>query len=271
MASQPVLTKTPAGDKRFSTNHDIVSWAYDLIAEINRQSGGAYHIPANATTVGILVAWANAESSGYRPSSPGGRNNPLNTTETSQGGVAGKGGSQGNIVDFATYADGIKNQAHNLLLPRFGYPNILAGLQSANPAKTFAAIDASSFGTHFGAGAKPASISGGGPTPGGIGAGVGTGSGVGTVSAISDAAGGVIKGIVGVVPGLGTALSAADAAVTLEKTFLGIFSNWRYVVEVIVGGMLIGVGILLIAHDTGALKAARDRTQTVATTAAVAA
>jgi hypothetical protein len=265
VASQPVLNS----DKRFSGQHDIVSWAYDLIAEINKQAKGKWHIPANATTVGILVAWANVESSGYRPSSPGGRNNPLNTTETSQGGVAGKGGTQGNIVDFATYADGIKNQAHNLLSPSFGYPKILAGLQAASPAKTFAAIDASAFGTHFGKGAKPAPVSGGGATPGGIGS--GSGNTANTVSAVSDAAGQAIQGVVGLVPGLGTALSAGEAVVALDKVIIGIFSNWRYVVEVLVGASMIGIGILLIAHDTGALKAATDRTQKVAATAAVAA
>lgn len=261
------LATAAVGDKRFTGSHDIVSWAMDLIATINAQSKGRYHIPTNAVTVGILVTWANHESGGYNPSSAGGRNNPLNTTEKSQGGVAGQGGSQGNIVDFSTYADGLRNQAHNLLSPSFGYPAILAGLSAASPAKTFAAINASGFGTHFGANTPVAGVttSGTGKAAGGSAGQTATETGVDLNP--FDA----VKSIIGIIPGVGTIESGAKTYSALAAIAIGVFANWRYVVEVFAGVGLIAVGLLLIAVDTGAAKKATSGVKTAAEIGAVAA
>src|SRR5262249_1746563 len=119
---------------------------------------GALGIAPTPTRIGLLVTWANVESGGYNPNVAGGRFNPLNTTETAAGGVAGQGGSQGNIRDFVSYDFGIANQAYNLKNSRFGYPAIISALKAQDAAGFFSAINASAFGTHF-----PAGYTGGGP------------------------------------------------------------------------------------------------------------
>ena len=135
-------------DPRFPEGQSIQQWASDLLSALG--------MPVTSTNVGILTSWANAESGGYNPNASGGRNNPLNTTQQGPGWIGG-GGSQGNISDFDTYAHGVAAQAANLKNPRFGYPAILQGLKNQNPAQVFAAINASSFGTHF-----PSGYTGGG-------------------------------------------------------------------------------------------------------------
>lgn len=138
-----------ASDKRVP-GHSIAEWSRDLLLAL-----GA---PTNETNIRTLITWANVESGGYNPSRPGGRFNPLNTTEDHFG-SAGQGGSQGNIKDFASYSQGIQNQAWNLLhagrqggRDAFGYQPIVDGLRKGNaPDEVFQAINRSAFGTHFGA------------------------------------------------------------------------------------------------------------------------
>jgi hypothetical protein len=121
-------------------DHSINEWSHDLLV--------AMGVPANATNMDTLEKWANRESGGYNPHVAGGRFNPLNSTE-SHFGYAGNGGSQGNIKDYASYQQGIQNQAWNLTHTRgAGYEAIIAGFMQSNQAATFAAIDHSAFGTH---------------------------------------------------------------------------------------------------------------------------
>jgi hypothetical protein len=248
-------------DKRFTGQHDIVSWAYDLL--------GLLGVPATPTNVGILIKWANTESGGYNPGASGGRNNPLNTTQTGPGWVGG-GGSQGNISDFDTYEHGLQAQAANLKNPRFGYPAILAALkQGNNAAGVFAAIDASSFGTHFGSGAQPAPVTpGSGGTPGGIGGG---GTDATLTGSPLDVIGGFAGDVFSNVPGLGGLIGAATLPGKLAGLFIGVFANWRYALELVTGGIMVLLGLWLIAKDTGAVSAGKQRATDAAAVAAVAA
>lgn len=267
------------GDRRFTGDHTIVQWAADLIATINAQSNGKYHIPVNATTLSILVTWADHETGG---SQIPGWNNPLNTIEKSQGGVAGEGGTQGNITIFSSYQSGLANQAYNLVHSpaSFGYAPILAGLQAANPGQVFAAITNSSFGTHFGSSVK---LEGTGTTvptgtaatsSGGGGSTATTDSSV--TSSIGNALGTILgPGILAPFGGIGNPLGALEGAgkatSALATTVLGVIANWRYVAEVLIGLGMVGVGLLLIVHDTGADKKAVQAGKTAGEVAAVAA
>lgn len=241
--ANPAATAT-AGDKR-TPGHDIVSWAIDLLTLMQ--------VPVSPTNIGVLITWANHESGGYNPSVAGGRYNPLNTTETAKGGVAGSGGSQGNIRDYVSYEAGLANQAWNLTRPSFGYPAIIAGLRAQNPAATFAAINASAFGTHF-----PAGYTGSGPVAPGSHAptpGLSTGTTAGgsspgaqtaeTQSLVGDA----FSTILGNVPGLSTAIDAAALPAKFAGLLIGVFSNWRFVLELAAGTLLMLVGLNLIVKD----------------------
>lgn len=251
MATPTATTANVVADKRFTGQHDIVSWAYDLLALLK--------IPATATNVGVLITWANHESGGYNPNAKGGRNNPLNTTQTGPGWIGG-GGSQGNISDFASYEAGLRAQATNLQNPRFGYPAILAALrQGNNAAAVFRAIDASSFGTHFGGATAPSTVPpGSGGTPGGVSGGDGSGATLAGFPNPFDAVG-AFGDLLGNVPGLGGLVDAATLPAKLAGLFLGVFANWRYVVELVAGSLMVLLGLWLIARDTGAVAAAKGK------------
>lgn len=212
----------PVPDKRLTGGHTIVQWAHDVLAALG--------LPTTQTNIAILVTWANIESGGYNPNASGGRNNPLNTTQPGHGGVGG--GGQGNIMDYPSYADGVAAIVENLRNPRFGYPAILAGLAAQNPAQTFAAINASAFGTHI---------------PGNISL---TTSGVPGLNPVADIASGATASLTGVslsgIPFLGGFLDAATAPAKLAQAFISLFKNWRYVVQVIAGGLLILLAVFLL-------------------------
>lgn len=163
--------------------HSINEWARDVLRGLG--------VPVSQSNLDTLTKWATLESSGYNPSLPGGRFNPLNTTETAAGGVCGQGGSQGNIVDFCTYEDGIRGIVWNLKnagsqssgQDNFGYGKIVAALARSDQPAAFAAIQASSFcpgcphyanlgGVRVGDG----DAIGTGSIPAGVAAGTGTGA-----------------------------------------------------------------------------------------------
>lgn len=129
------------GDKRLP-GHSIQDWAKDVLNGV-----GA---PVTDQNMQTLITWANTESGGYNPNAPGGRYNPLNTTEGAVGYV-GEGGSQGNIKDFGSYQQGVQAIVHNLTKTKgAGYENILGALRQGNdPQAVFHAINGSAFGTHF--------------------------------------------------------------------------------------------------------------------------
>jgi len=136
------LTASPAGTvlNPQLPGHTLNEWAVDVLKGLN--------VPVNATNVDTLMKWASAESGSGNPNVCAGRFNPLNTTETHYG-TACQGGSQGNIAGYSTYTQGVDSIVWNLTHgTQFGYDEILAGFRNSDQAATFAAIDASKFGTH---------------------------------------------------------------------------------------------------------------------------
>ncbi len=227
----------PAQDARVP-GHDIVSWAIDLLH--------AMGAPATPGNIFAMVTWANHESGGYRPGNPVGLYNPLNTTEGAKG-YATQGGSQGNIKGFATYQQGIANQAYNLThTTGAGYENIIAALKRGNdPFGVFRAVNASAFGTHNlpTSGTVPTTIPVHGATltgfsPGDIAGGIAGGIG-GALGGIAGIIGGPISGLI----------SAGKATATLAGLVVNVFSNWRYVLEVLGGAAMVLLGVRLIIAD----------------------
>lgn len=237
------MAATGTADKRFpGQNVTIVQWAIDVLTGLG--------VPVTPTNIGIMVTWANAESGGYNPGAAGGRNNPLNTTQQGPGWIGG-GGSQGNISDFATYQDGVRAQVTNLRNPRFGYPAILAGLQAQNPQQTFAAINASGFGTHF-----PSNYAGQGPTS----AGGATATLTGFPNPLSPnplnnpLVTGPFAGFLGNIPGISDIVGKiTDPFKQLEVSLL---SKLIYLGEILAGMAFITLGIIIVMVDTGALSKA---------------
>ena len=134
---------TTVVDARFPGGQTILQWATAELAKL-----GITNPTIVAKDVPALETWANHESGGYNPNVLGGRNNPLNTTEGALGFVS-QGGSQGDIKDFGTFQQGVDAQAYNLEhTQRAGYGPILDALRAGNVSAVFAAVDASSFGTH---------------------------------------------------------------------------------------------------------------------------
>lgn len=95
--------------------------------------------PPNATNIDTMTRWANAESGGYNPNSGGGKFNPLNVVVQDNDNHTGQGGSQGDIADFGTLADGVRAAAR-LFQGNQNAAGIIQGLRSSNQPATFAAI-----------------------------------------------------------------------------------------------------------------------------------
>lgn len=108
-------------------------WATDFLSLI-----GA---PVTPTNVGTIVKWEYGESGGG-----GGMFNPLNTT---QGGYGGRSINGPGVKDYPDYVAGLNAtvQAFMSGLSKYGYGNILNGLKQQDQSATFAAIDASPWGT----------------------------------------------------------------------------------------------------------------------------
>jgi hypothetical protein len=83
----------------------------------------------------------------------------------------------------------------------------------------------------------------------------------------SDSSGG-LGSVLGNLPIVGGLFKAATAPVALAGQVLGLFQNWRYVVEVLAGLAMMGLGIILILHDTGVDKKVGQAATTTAVVAA---
>lgn len=259
MASAPAVAAT--SDPRFSTpGYTIVDWAIDLLTGLG--------IKPTPTRISMLTTWANHESGGYNSGSSGGLNNPLNTTERTavQGGrtitAISQGGSQGNIQNFGSPSDGVAVQVKNLSASNFGYPAIVAALRAENPDSFFGAIDSSAFGTHFAGHVQLDNGTSGSPSgPSGTSAG-GGGIAADLQNSVSDAIAGI--------PFFGSVFTGAQATAKFEGQLLGLFVNWRYVVEVMAGLVLMGAGFLIILIDTGLAKKGVQAAGTAAAVGAIA-
>jgi Mannosyl-glycoprotein endo-beta-N-acetylglucosaminidase len=80
--------------------------------------------------------------------------------------------------------------------------------------------------------------------------------------------GGGLGSVLGNLPIVGGLFSAATAPVALAGQVLGLFQNWRFVVEVLAGLAMMGLGIILILHDTGVDKKVGQAATTTAVVAA---
>lgn len=269
------MAATATADKRFPggpANYDIVSFAIDFLTGL-----GA---PLSPSNIGAVVAWANAESSGYRPTSSGGKNNPLNIVRTSGDGSSGQGGSQGNIADFPTpaagaaatirffnYGSGQKGAILNALKSNAGTGAISSAVNAFygqwGSGINFSGAPPIDPGTHKATAGGTAIAPGGAPT-------TATTAGV----PLLDGASAVLGGLVGVVPGLSDVIKTAALPAQLAGVIIGVFANWRYVLELAAGGAMILVGVNLIVKDIsgrGLAGRAVDAGKAAAPVAAVAA
>ena len=247
-------------DPRFNKpGYDIVSWSIDFLNALGYQP-----TPQNVSSV---VAWANAESSGYNPHASGGLNNPLNVVATANDGHSGQGGVQGNIADFPDPATGAKAAAALFKGNRNAKPILDVFSKSGGVAALNSAINQfyASWGGHITL--STASVNADQITAASSQTG---GTQAQTTSWVSDTFGNLVPGF-SQIPVLGDLVTAGKASQALAGGLLGVFSNWRYVLEVLIGWWMILAGILIIAHDTGADRKALQGTKTAAAVGAVAA
>jgi hypothetical protein len=220
-----------------------VIWAITFLKQI-----GAPVTPNNIRTI---IAWGQAESGDPASSvqAYGGWNNfnPLNVVH--QPGIAdvGMGGRQGDIANFGDVVSGATASAH-LFLNNHNAQGIIAELRrgSASASDVNSAVSAfyGTWGGHINfAGINPNLT--GSPA-------------FGTNTAPSSNSGNPLGNLLGNLPIVGPIFAGIGGAVSAQtgfySTILGLFTNWRYVVEVWAGITLIGIGILIVAVDTGAAK-----------------
>lgn len=129
--------------------------------------------PATPTNIDTMLRWANNESGGYNPNSAGGKFNPLNVVTQSGDNHTGQGGSQGDIADFGTFADGV-NATARLFAGNRNAAGIIDALKANNQPGAFSAINRFystwggaplSFGQAPNDTAAPGVADGGGPGP----------------------------------------------------------------------------------------------------------
>jgi hypothetical protein len=229
-----------------------VTWAIAFLKGI-----GAPVTPQNINTI---IAWGTAESG--NPTGPqqayGGwaNNNPLNVVVQSNDQHTGMGGSQGDIANFGSIAAGAAASAR-LFKNNGNAAGIIAALkgnQSVGIVERAVNAFYSQWGGHI-------SFSGIAPnTTGGAGGNTGGNAVLTGLPNPLSIGGDVLGGILGV-PGsiigaspLGGLVDAGKATAALAGTIIGIFANWRYVLEVGFGITMMGLGIVLIMHDIGADK-----------------
>ena len=228
---------------------DPVAWAIDFLNAI-----GAPTTPGNITTV---IAWGTAESgaaSGSGQAHGGWSNfNPLNVVVQNNDAHVGQGGTQGNIADFGSQQAGVAASARLFLNNPNAAPIINALRQGAPLGAVNDAINQfySSWGGSIHLSGAPSTAPG-------------TAHTAQTTNVVSDA----ITGALG--PVLGGFTQIAGGPAKLAGIFVGVFSNWRYVAEVFIGGAMIVLGILLVLHDTGATSKLTQGAATGATVAALA-
>lgn len=113
--------------------------------------------PVTATNIDTLTRWANAESGGYNPNSGGGKYNPLNVVVQSNDRHTGQGGSQGDIADFGSLADGVAATTRLFTGNRNAAP-IVNALRANNQPGAFSAIQSfyKTWGGGINFGAAPA-------------------------------------------------------------------------------------------------------------------
>lgn len=235
-------TATPT-DKRFPggpSGYDAVAFAIDFLS--------AYKAPLTPSNIGAVVAWENAESSGYNPSVAGGKNNPLNIVRTPGDGSTGQGGSQGDIADFPTPAAGVAATV-KFFSAAGDKANIVAAFrQDAGVSAIESAVN-----TFYGQWGGHISLAGGGITPT-----AGQTSAAGAVQTTGLSIGD-IPGIIGSLPGdIAGAIPGLGSITNPLQLFVGIFANWKYLVQGWIGILMVGLGVVIILVDVGAVRKAGE-------------
>lgn len=227
-----------------------VAWAVGFLRGI-----GA---PVTANNIQSIIAWGTAESGAPSAGTPGsaagqahgGWNNfnPLNVVVQTGDKHTGQGGQQGNIADFGSLADGVAASVRLFTGNRHAAP-IVTTLKGDQPIGIVNSAVNSFYGTWGG------SINFSGYRPGDL-----TKIGATTLGAPGSASGSPLDAIVNAIPVIGGVLTAplkaGEALIAIDKTILGLFTNWRYVLEVFVGVWLVVAGIVIILIDTGAARKA---------------
>jgi hypothetical protein len=236
-----------------------VSWAMAFLTQI-----GA---PLTQQNIDSIIAWGTAESgspAGQQQQFGGWANyNPLNVVTQSNDGHTGQGGSQGDIANFGDAGTGATQSARLFKNNPNAAPIINALKASASVAEVNAAVN--QFYSTWGG-----TISFAGITPDTTDSPVGTSAAPGDPTAViggGNSSGGVLNAL-GDLPIIGGAFKGLSAAAALEGSILAIFTNWRYVVEVFAGIAMMGLGIILILHDTGVDRKIGQGAQTAAVVAA---
>lgn len=208
--------------------------------------------PVTDNNINNVIAWGIAESGqpGHNQGHGGWTNfNPLNVVTQSNDAHTGQGGSQGNIADFGSLNDGVGASARLFLHNPNAAPIINAFRSDADISTVNSAVNQfyGSWGGHISLGGVPA------------------GAGSKSIGSVGDATGNAILTSSGAsklclpgplavcVPnpiGVGAGVfNAASATTALAGDILLMFSNWRYVVEFIVGVGMVLLGIRLIYAD----------------------
>jgi hypothetical protein len=234
---------TKAVQQSVNQNATATEWARQFLVAV-----GA---PVTQNNIDNIIAWGNIESGppGSHRQTYGGWDgyNPLNVVRQT-GDNSLPGNNSAGVVNFATFNDGVQSSARLFLGSSGTKQAIIAALRANAPTATLGAA-INNFYASWGSGF---SFSGSAPTGGNQPIGSGT----------SDVAGGVATGaqldayIPGTnihIPGTGAGGKILPSPLSwmesLASFVLNIGDNWRYIVEVIAGAMLMLTGVGLIAID----------------------
>lgn len=244
MASQPVtLPTTATTTASSSTNALPVSWALGFLTLV-----GA---PTTQNNIDNLLRWGNAESGGSQKFGGWSNYNPLNIVTQPGDNSTGAGGQQGDIANFGSLSDGVAASARLFQ----GNPNAAPIIQTLRNNGSTDQLNTAVNGFYSTWGGS-INITGASSTA----------QNVTTTGITSDITSGLEN-----LPFVGGLFSAATSTGSLAGQFLGLLTDWRYVVEVIAGLAMTVLGVVIILKDTGALRAAGKGAEGAAAVGAAAA
>ena len=97
---------------------------------------GALGLPNTKTNVDNIVAWEAYEGGNWHNTA---KFNPLNTTQSEPGSTVMPGGNKSGVQAYPSWQEGLDATVATLSAGDYGYPQILADLNTSQPWKTFAA------------------------------------------------------------------------------------------------------------------------------------
>lgn len=190
--------------------------------------------PVTQNNIDNVLRWGNAESGGTQKFGGWNNFNPLNIVTQSGDNSTGAGGTQGDIANFGDISSGVSASARLFQ----GNPNASPIISTLRANGSTDQLN-SAVNQFYSSWSGSINLTGASSTP----------QTVTTTNAVGDALSNL--------PFVGGVFSAAGSTGALAGQFLGLFTNWRYVVEVFGGIALVVLGIFLIARDTGAYAKAK--------------